>query len=147
MISWHLATWFGIVWAVGALLSFVYSLATGDFGGLAGSAGASSQLLNEGLSPSNTVLNNPTLGEGQGDLELAFSMLVLAKDWVLFALRALALNYEFFGNNPFTQTVRWVLLAFAAPFAVNLALLGGEFIARMVRGLTSLPIPFLGRGV
>lgn len=146
MISWHLATWFGIVWAVGALLSFVYGLASGDFANLSGSAGASSQLLNEGLSPSNTVLNNPAVGDQKGDLELSFSMLILAKDWVLFALRALALNYEFFGNNPFTQTIRWVLLAFAAPFAVNLALLGSEFIARIVRGLTSIPIPFLGRG-
>ncbi len=145
MISWHLATWFGIVWAVGALLSFFYTVAIGDIADLSGSAGASQNLLNQALSPSNTILNNPTLGETNNPLEITFSLLILAKDWTLFAIRSLALDYEFFGDNTFTQTIRWVLLAFAAPFAVNLAILGSEFIARMVRGLSSLPIPFLGR--
>ena len=145
MISWHLATWFGIVWAVGALLSFFYTVAIGDIADLSGSAGASQNLLNQALSPSNTVLNDPTLGESNNPLSITFSLLTLAKDWTLFAIRSLALDYEFFGDNTFTQTIRWVLLAFAAPFAVNLAILGSEFVARMVRGLSSLPIPFLGR--
>jgi len=144
IVSWHLATWFGIVWAVGALLMFVYTLATGDFADLPGSAGAFQNSQNQGLSPSNTVVNQPELGQTNNPIELTLSFLVLAKDWVVFAVQALALDYEFFGDNKFTQTIRWILLAFAAPMAVNLAWVGLELVARMTRALFSIPIPFLG---
>lgn len=144
-ISWHITAAFSVLWAVGALLSFAWSMATGEFASLTGSAGASAQLTNSALSPGNVVLNNPSLGEGAGDIEATFSFLIVAKDWTLFAIRSLALDYEFLSTNRWLIISRWLMLAFATPLAINLALLGSELLARMVRGLSSIPIPFIGR--
>lgn len=147
LVPWHLAAKFGIVWAVGGLLMFVYSMASGEFSGLGGSAGASSQLVDASLDPTGVVLNDPSLGEGAGDLSLTLSFLNTAKDWTVFAIRALALQYDFLATNVWVSTGRWIILAFAAPFGLNLGLIGAQFMAQMIRGLTRIPIPFLGRGI
>ena len=144
-IPWNIASWFGIIWAVGALLSFAWGLASGDFANLGGSAGASSQLLDAQLSPSNVVLDSPTLGEGVSSIEAKFGFLLPAYQWTVFAIQALALNYDFLGTNRWLIVMRWLLLVFAAPFAINLAIIGWEVMSNMVRGVASIAIPFLGR--
>jgi hypothetical protein len=144
-IPWNIAAWFGLIWAVGALLSFAWGMASGDFSALHGSAGASSQLLDAQLSPSNVVLDSPTLGEGVSSIEGTFAFLLPAYNWTKFAINALALDYEFLGTNRWLITGRWILLAFAAPLAINLAIIGWEIMSNMIRGVSSIAIPFLGR--
>lgn len=144
-IPWNLTVSFSIVWAVGALLAFAWQLATGDFGSLAGSAGASSQLLDAQLSPSNVVVDDPTLGEGISSIGATFSFLLPAYEWTKFAIQSLALDYPFLGTNPWLITIRWLLLSLAAPMAINLSIIGWEIMSNMIRGVTSIAIPFLGR--
>lgn len=144
-IPWNLAVSFSLVWAVGALLAFAWAEATGDFTALSGSAGASSQLLDAQLSPSNVVLNDPSLGEGVSAVNAQFGFLLAASRWATYAIRSLSLQYDFLGTNSWVITMRWIVLAFAAPFAINLALIGSEILANMSRGIASIAIPFLRR--
>lgn len=144
-IPWNIATWFGVVWAIGAILTFIWNLATGDFYSLGGSSGASSQLLDAQLSPQSVVLNDPTLGEGVSSIEAKFGFLLPAYQWTKFAIQALALDYPFLGTNFYLGVLRWIFLAFAAPLAINLGIIGGELMSNMIRGISSIAIPFLGR--